>query len=278
MNPSQFDTVTRLFAARRTSRRTALAVVGGSLASVRLTPATAQETSPVPVHESSPVASDATDVPFMFVQTFGAGSLAPKPEKDGVLVLTADHLAGQTLYFSDRPERIVGMVATERFLGNGISGGGMGFTSADPPNAALVFGNDAVVVAELADPMYDPEAGTITYELRVLADVDQLDLQLEQAPLSAADAPRDFAEGALFIDDCPNGTVTCTDQSGDYVGQYPSSGVMGFCWDSNDICCLPCESPPDGQGNWDTFCNQLFPNDCQGSCTHGYNAAFSCDF
>ena len=32
--------------------------------------------------------------------------------------LTADIWPGQTIYFSDRPERIVGMVSTERFLGS----------------------------------------------------------------------------------------------------------------------------------------------------------------
>jgi hypothetical protein len=271
MQPTQFDTIARLFAVRR-SRRHALALAGSGLAAAGLTHTAAQEGSPV----ASPVGE--ADVSTMFVQTFESGSLAPKAGADGVLVLTADHLAGQTLYFSDRPERIVGVVSTERFLGSGDAGAGLGFTSADPPNAALVFGNNDAVVAELIDPTYDPAAGTVTYELRVLADFDQMDLQVEQAPLSVADAPRDFAGAALFIDDCPNGTVTCTDDSGDYVGQYPSSGTMGFCWYSEEICCLPCGAPPDGQGNWDTYCNRLFPNDCQGACTHGYNAAFSCGF
>jgi hypothetical protein len=271
MESSAFEAITRLFATRR-SRRNALALAGSGLVAAGLTHAAAQESSPV----ASPVGE--TSISTMFVQTFEAGSLAPKAGADGVLLLTAEHLAGQTLYFSDRPERFVGVVSTEQFLGGGTGNTGLGFTPADPPNAALVFSGNDAVIAELINPSYDPDTGTVTYELRVLADFDQVGLEVEQAPLSVADAPRDFTGAALFIDDCPNGTVTCADQSGDYVGQYPSSGVMGFCWDGNDLCCLPCESPPDGQGNWDTFCNQLFPNDCQGNCTHGYDAAFSCDF
>jgi hypothetical protein len=134
-------------------------------------------------------------------------------------------------------------------------------------------------VAELIDPTYDPESGTVTYELRVLADFDQVDLDLEREPLTAADAPRDFSGAGLFIDDCPNGAITCSDQYGDYAGTWPEDGsLVGFCWYSEELCCLPCGAPPDGQGNWDTFCNQLFPSACQGSCTHGYTAAFSCTF
>ena len=117
MDTTRFDRICRLFAERRLSRRAALAQGGAGIAAVGLAvtgvrAAAAQDATP----EATPGAAEQSGVPFMFVQTFGAGSLAPKQGEDGTLTLTADHLAGQTVYFSDRPERVVGMVATERFL------------------------------------------------------------------------------------------------------------------------------------------------------------------
>ena len=125
MNSSHFDIITRQFAARRTSRRAALAA-GAGIVALGLAPAGAQD--------ASPVVSDSTeeDVHFLFVQTFGAGSLTEAGE-DGVMSLVADHLLGQTLYFTDRPERTVGMVSTARFLGAGRTKEGLGFTPANPP-------------------------------------------------------------------------------------------------------------------------------------------------
>src|SRR5687768_3470074 len=69
MNASQFDTITRLFAVRRTTRRTALAA-GASIVAAGLATAVAQDASPVPAHDGSPAPPDTVGVPFMFVQTF----------------------------------------------------------------------------------------------------------------------------------------------------------------------------------------------------------------
>jgi hypothetical protein len=211
----------------------------------------------------------------MFVQTFGTGSLAPKTGEDGVLVLTADHLAGQTVYFSDRPERVVGMVATERFLGTGESGEGLGFSPADPPNAALVLADGEVVVVELIDPTYDPADGTVTYEVKVLEDLSQIDLQLEQEPVVADEAPRDFEAASLFIDDCPDGAIVCVDSNLNEVGQFPSTGSMGFCYDVGAACCVPCQTPPVNL-SWAQSCNDQFPDDCNGSCEYRSNSQWSC--
>lgn len=72
MHPDQFDQVIRLFAARRISRRGALAA-GGGLAAPGLAGAAAQEATPV---SSLPDAEDGAR--YMFVQTFGAGELADR--------------------------------------------------------------------------------------------------------------------------------------------------------------------------------------------------------
>jgi hypothetical protein len=110
--------ISKFFAERRLSRRQAMrqgagAVAVGTLATTAFAHAsTAQDATP----DASPVAGNAAKpASFLFVQTFGAGSISSGG--NGNLSLTADHLAGQTVYFSDRPERIAGMLATEKFLG-----------------------------------------------------------------------------------------------------------------------------------------------------------------
>lgn len=95
----------------------------------------------------------------MFVQTFGAGSIDAATDGVETLLLVADHLAGQTLFFSDRSDRIVGMVPTEQFLIGGARDEGLGFTPADPPNAALVLDDGRTLVVELIDPEYDAATG-----------------------------------------------------------------------------------------------------------------------
>ncbi len=200
------------------------------------------------VAQATPEAETDQKTPFMFVQTFGKGSLAPAGG-DGLLTLTADHLAAQTLFISDRPERVVGTVPTEQFLAAGPTGES-GFSELDPPNAALVFsvadGNGDIAVLELIDPTFDPSTGAVTYSVRLLDDVESVGLSLDTTPVTAESAARDFESASLFIDDCPDGQVVCLagDGSGE-IGQFPSpSGSMGFCYDAAQICCKPCQDPP----------------------------------
>jgi hypothetical protein len=257
VNPSQFDTIARLFANRRLSRRQTLASAVGGMAGLGPLTTAAQETTPA----ATPAAGDSTGVPFMFVQTFGAGSLAPKEGEAGVLLLRADHLAGQTIYFSDRPERIVGMVPTASFLGIGVEQLDPEISQADPPNAALVLGDGEVAVLELMNPAFDPATGALTYDVTLLEDYEEMDLQLEQEPLTVDEAPRAFDAASLFIDDCSNGSVVCLDAgSGIYRGNL---GGMGFCW--TGFCCYPCQDPPGGASSWADACNAALSS-CSGSC------------
>ena len=293
MESSRFDQVARLFAERRLSRRTAMVTGGAGLAAAALgSAANAQDATPE---------AETEHPSFLFVQTFGAGAIASGD--DGLLTLTADHLAGQTVYFSDRPERIVGMVATERFLGqdrppsvsatpssaDATPEPNFGFTPADPPNAALVFasaeGEDDpgdVLVVELIDPTYDPSTGLATYALKVLADESAVDLTLVSEPVSAADAIRSFEAASLFIDDCPNGTVYCItpvifNQNGP---NGPSTQIgmnvdVGFCYDWASACCWPCGGP--GSVAYTDLCNSNYPA-CQNSCYVNVYETFVCNF
>ena len=83
--------------------------------------------------------------------------------------LTLHGLSPSTLYFSDRPERVVGHMTTEQFVA--MWGEGPNSFEEDPPNAVLSYvetgsdtPNDAVVV------LRDPVAGedSITYSIEVL--------------------------------------------------------------------------------------------------------------
>lgn len=282
MDPKQFDTITRLLASHRISRRAAL-LTGAGAAALTVTGAAAQATpeamtgqaTPEPMSDqATPEGTSNPDISFMFVQTFGAGSIDAATDGVPLLLLVADHVAGQTLYFSDRPERIVGMVPTEKLLSSGENSSGIGFTAENPPNAALVLPDDKILIVELIDPSYDPATGQIRYQLRVLDDVSQLDLELDTEPLKAADAVGEFAAASLFIDDCDDGQVICYSSDGTQIGTIPGSGNMGFCWNWGPACCAPCESP--GDSDWSGTCNTTF-TDCNGACKYGFSSGnFTC--
>lgn len=226
------------------------------------------------MQEATPVASPgatASHPELLFVQTFGSGSLTPVDGTPDRFVLTADHLAGQTLYFSDRPARVVGMMPTEKFFGPSETGG-LGFTPADPPNAALVVAGagDAtqIVLLELTDPRFDAATGHVSYSVQVLEELEALDLSLEQEPLSAADAAMEFTAASLFIDDMPDPNpdlgsfgVSCM-LSDDTTIVW--NGFIDYCLDTNADCIHPCTSAD--LSYWTDFCNQQDPGRCNGGC------------
>jgi hypothetical protein len=98
----------------------------------------------------------------MFVQT-AQGSIS----KDGTLTLTA--VIPSTLYFSDRPQRIVGHMSTSDFVE--LWGVGDNSFESDPPNAVLSFlesGDDVPqdIVVVIKDPQLS--GGELSYSVDVL--------------------------------------------------------------------------------------------------------------
>lgn len=82
--------------------------------------------------------------------------------------LTLHGLSPSTLYFSDRPERVVGHMTTEQFVA--MWGEGPNSFEEDPPNAVLSYveagsdtPNDAVVI--LRNPIAGDESITYTIEI-----------------------------------------------------------------------------------------------------------------
>ena len=115
---------------------------------------------------------------FLFVQT------AQKIDyKDGVMTLY--DVPHQTMFFSDRPNRVVGNVPTETFVSKWTTDKGPDGFASDPPNAAVtVFQPDGAktAIVELTNPRLD--GNKLSYNVKVLQGI----------------ASAQPAAGVLFID------------------------------------------------------------------------------
>jgi hypothetical protein len=273
MDPNRFDSLSRLFAGRRLSRRQAMITGGAAVAATGLvtaglsTAAAAQEATP------DVTTGDGTEPEFLFVQSFQAGSIAAKEGEEGRYTLNLEGGMGQTIFFSDRPNRIVGAETTQNFLDT------LGFPDDNPPNAALVIKNEDgatdIAVIELFSPVYDEATQALTYEIEVLENWEkEMSLSLQEAPADLASLESSFGAAHLFIDgilDCPDSDLICyqngTRWQENGVGRIPNADHDGFCVSSGTFFCYPCKSP-DGGGSWADECNRRFADSCNGNCTY----------
>lgn len=208
---------------------------------------------------------------MLFVQTYQSGTVAPVEGRDDRYTLTLSRGTGQTVYFSDRPDRIVGSNPTPQFLE------ALSFPADNPPNAALVVetasGESDVAVIELFRPLYDPESQGVTYEVAVLSNWERsLDLGFTEAPTDLASLVPSFNSAQLFIDDCPDMPMDCVDRSdtnGPTVATIDNQEHHGFCYSYLYGACLPCQPwyrwRVDAFTYWTNQCNSRF-NDCHGQC------------
>jgi len=100
------------------------------------------------------------EVEYLFVQFASEANLA-----NGVLTL--EGINPSTLYFSDRPDRIVGHVTTKKFIDHWAKG--KDNFEADPPNATLTIlaqGRPEEVVVELKNPRLKGNA--LVFDVMVL--------------------------------------------------------------------------------------------------------------
>jgi hypothetical protein len=263
MDTHSFDRVARLLARRRLSRRAAIAAGGAALGMTAVGAA----------GEAAPGAPEtAADTVFLFVQSFAAGLLVPDEARPGAFTLTLADGLGHTLYFSDRPRRIVGALPTATFLDR------LGFGPDNPPNAALLAHQDEthedVVILELLNPRYDQATHTATYDVKLLQDLHRVDMTFGQTPATEVDSARKYGASHLFIDDydCADACVACLTQASwpNPVGMF---GPMPFCpvLDGSEVC-APC--PSDGstpvrldENYWLGRCNAEVPG-CNGACNY----------
>ena len=99
-------------------------------------------------------------VELLFVQTAHKASLG-----DGRLTLSG--ITPSTLFFSDRPERIVGHIATQRFVDSW--GLGQDCFAGDPPNAALSLlsgQKEEEIVVVLRNPRMEKDG--LVYDVEIL--------------------------------------------------------------------------------------------------------------
>lgn len=285
MDPRRFDRVATALAGRLT-RRTALTAGSGGLAASLLGLAgrrsapraqdAASGASPGASAVASPAATPAalTAPQLLFVQTFAGGTWAPKPDEPGAYLLTLTGHAAQTVYFSDRPGRLVGTVSTRDFLDR------LGFTPADPPNAAVVAqtadGGEDVLVVELLNPVYAEGFGadgavTVTYEARVLAGEAGERLASVAGRQGDQEFPAAFGPASLFIDAptaCSDGHVVCwrreyTVDLGWRTREKGRIGPMPFYWGFGDLCCHPSNQD---ERYWLDRCDAAIAA-CRNSCT-----------
>jgi hypothetical protein len=269
VEPRRFDAITRVLGERR-SRREALKTTAAGLGAAVVAGAINRTAG---AQDATPSA-DATidDTSFLFVQTAASGTFRPNPNSgtpvadegtsapgggaDYLLIL--EQHGGETIYFSDRPERIFGEAATPQFLE------GLGFTPANPPNAALVArtgDSEDVLVIELIDPHFDEAAGTLTYGANVLTDYTGDGLAHAASLQRDLTFAEEFANASLFIDDCPD--ITNCYLGPVSMGPVPYSPI-NTCWQWSSLSCKPC----DGRAieRISASCNATYSN-CNNLCT-----------
>jgi hypothetical protein len=278
MDATRIDRIAKHFADRRLSRRRVLrrggaGIAAGALATGSVRQATAQDAAPAETETPGQTKR------FLFVQSFQSGSVTPKEGVEGTFTLTLEQELGQTIYFSDRPERIVGATPTARFLGS------LGFSPDNPPNAALVAevgpGDEVIAVVELFDPAYDEAARRLAYDARPLQDWEnRLDVGFDEAPADLAQLAPRFGAAHLFIDDCPDGDITC-EANGLQHGRISNDEHCGYCYNWGAGNCYPCcpnkDSYEESVVYWTNVCNQRFAG-CGGKCfaRHVCGGGFLC--
>lgn len=274
MDAARFDRWSKRLGQRRLSRRAMATAGAGGIGAAFLA-----TLSVAAARQATPSAGVGSRPSFLFVQTARAGTFKPNPQvtaatpatqatpvagrpsspvRRGQFVLTLTGHAGETVYFSDRPARVFGEAATGKFLA------GLGFTPADPPNAALVAetaqGSDVLLV-ELMNPSYDEVTATLTYEADVARQYQGEGLKFQADQQQDETIAPEFSQASLFIDDCWNTIIDCLTPQGVLTCGPFANLKVGQCWHWDSLSCYPCQDPTDA-------CNNAFPGTCcsGGSC------------
>lgn len=284
MNPQTVDRIARVLAERRLTRRDAMregtaVLAAGAAALAGVAAAAASEATPAVTSATPASALPGPRTEFLFVQSFEQGTVGPKAGASGTFELTLANGLGHTLFFSDRPERIVGAAPTPQFLK------GMNFPVGNPPNAALVAevapGDEDIAVLELTNPRYDSTTNTATYDVIPLKDYrSTLDMRFQEEPTDLPGFKATFGAAHLFIDDCANYDISCCahwDSSSEqcldstYVGDFPN---QDYCYSWGNARCIPCmpyyhgmpyNPDPGTNAYWNNLCNSTFPA-CKNNC------------
>jgi microcystin-dependent protein len=161
------------------------------------------------------------DQSLLFAVQGGSGTLIPAKGGHGRFVLTLQKVPSQLLWFTDRPVRSGGSIATRAFVRAWAQ---LGFAK-QPPNAVITLRRGAkhanALAVELRRPRYDARKRKLTLNVRALRKVNS-DLARIGRGLDRR-LPRRFGDTALFID---GGRLQGQGVSCDSVGEidmYPAS-------------------------------------------------------
>ena len=192
---------------------------------------------------------------MMFVQNARSGSLTELKDEKGAFILKLEGVSNETVAFSDRPDRIVMQVATEKLIKSSL------FKDKIAPNAAIeILGADDnadVMVVTLQNPAYDAKTGTLQYLVRPLTDPKHgraiYNKRHDQS------LPTSFGPTVLFIDNlqkgCLDGQYRCCESQ--YSWAKCAGIITGIpcCWKWSDFQCELCKSGPDINAR----CAQQYP-------------------
>jgi hypothetical protein len=231
----------------------------------------AQDATPVVAADEG--AEEFVKPEYLFVQTFAEGTWGASESAETPFTITLTGVAAQTVFFSDRPERQVGITGTQTFLD------GLGFTPANPPNAAIVAelegGEQDVLVLELFDPVYDAATTSLTYGVKVLEEFADTGFSSLAVISKDEELPANFGAGSLFIDDCADGSGTCyyNDDNGNAVVVGGISNI-GCCFGGvSDPNCGLCDDN-DQSAYYGQLCHDAYPDDCDYS--EGTSLGWTC--
>ncbi len=168
--------------------------------------------------QADPTAEAGQEASYLFSLT--ADSMRFENQSGQHATLQLDGVDPSTIWFTDRPVRDSGVIATSQFAKEWEDGQTF---QQDPPNAALVLhqpitvggGVAETLVVELEDATYDPAKGTFRTDVRVLtpAEADGLEGGLaSHGDRHDAAWPSEAEEVSLFIDSTAS-IVLCTTPS-----------------------------------------------------------------
>ena len=194
MDSARFDSIAKLLGAQRSRR----AAVRGGAAGIAAAALGVTATHRSLAQDATPLASPtAEDVSLLFVQSARSGTIAASTSP-GESTLTLNDIGSSVIYFSDRPNRTVGIIATADFIEQFAAA-----ATDDPPNAALVTkvaDDDAIFVFELFSPVYDAASNSVQYGIRELGQTD-VDMDFHETPVMSIEVAVELGESHLFIDD-----------------------------------------------------------------------------
>lgn len=175
--------------------------IGGALGAFWLASAAAGKVpaATCPVSPGSAVTAEPTPgedlISFLFVQEGTAGSLVKGANVTMTLTLTG--VRPDTIYFSDRPARVSGGIATGVFTSSSL------WNTTSAPNAALMLANapaeNDTVILSLSDPVYDPVQATLRYTAVQVPNYQGEGLKVYET-FADPSVPEQFGQAMLFID------------------------------------------------------------------------------